>query len=133
MTDDHSPFALVDQVGCGAELERRCPVWANREQGERVTLPVRVAVGALLEVGRPDLAARLSPNKRGFPTLTGSGLRFGDGSMDRLSERILANAFLIGHRVVHPEARRSVDSFGDFGMSCDTCEWQRVQRQREGN
>lgn len=98
-----------------------------------MTLPVRVAVGALLEVGRPDLAAHLSPNKRGFPSTTGSGLRFGDGSMDRVSERIMANAFLIGHRAVHPVARRSVDSFGNLGMECDTCEFQRVQRQREGN
>jgi hypothetical protein len=70
--------------------------------------PAQVAMAALCEAGRHDLAERVVPNRAGWPGLHPT---------DPADRPLIVRAFLLGHRSRHPGA--FIDAGG--GITCYDC------------
>jgi hypothetical protein len=77
------------------------------------TTAVTVARAALIEAGRPDLAARVNENKAGWPTMAHT-----DGEHE-----IVVRAFWLGHISTGHRAAIERDPLDDDmpGIFCDDC------------
>jgi hypothetical protein len=94
-------------------------VAGRHEMGWRGLGPVAVALAALVEVGRIDLAQRVgsTPNRKGFPMFME-----GFSTLSDEDHAIMAKAFVIAHQSVHPDAYLTTDARdGRQGTHCPTC------------
>lgn len=83
---------------------------------------VAVAVNALLEVGRPDLAAGVYENRANHPSH-----KPGMNSMSVRDANVVARAFHLAHLTFHPSAVLEEDPEacgrpGQLGITCWECD-----------
>lgn len=78
--------------------------------GKQITEPtiaVKVAIGALCEVGRPDLAMRVNQNRGGWPSMAHA---------DADADVVVVKAFWMGHVAAGHRAQ-----IEDGGIHCEDC------------